>query len=187
MSEWQIRTSTYPLQNAWVKIRHDTCELPDGRIVEDYVVVEEQEVGSVFALTPDREVVLAEQYKHAIGKRVLELPGGLFNSPDADPLIESRREFLEETGYDAASYHYLGKMAQSPSRMTNSIYLYGALDAYPTGQQHLDETEDITVRLIPIDRALAMIASGEIHAVATVAGIYMGWQWLQNGASNSGG
>ncbi len=182
MSRWRIRHSTYPLQNAWVKIRHDTCELPDGRLVENYVVVEEKEVGSVFALTPAREVVLVEQYKHGIGERVLELPAGLFNSVHADPLAESRREFLEETGYDATTYHYLGKMAQSPTRMSNSVYLYAALDAYFTGAQHLDETEDITVRLIPLDRALDMIASGEIHAVATVAGIYRGWHWLQQQA-----
>lgn len=181
-AEWRVLRSAYALANRWIKIRQDTCELPDGRVIDDYFVLEENDVGSVFALTPDRRVVMVEQYKHAIGETVLELPAGFFEAQGGDALEESRREFMEETGYDAAAYRYLGKFSQSPTRMSNVIYLYLALDAYPVGGQRLDPNEEIRVRLIPLDDALAMIASGEIYAVSTVAGIYMGWQALMNGS-----
>ncbi|MBZ0296923.1 MAG: NUDIX hydrolase [Anaerolineae bacterium] len=184
MQHWRRIKSHYPIDNRWVKLRQDVCELPDGRMIDDYFVLEENDVGSVFALTPDQKLVMVEQYKHGVGKLVLELPAGFFEAQTGDPVAESRREFIEETGYDAAEYHYLGKLSQSPTRMTNYIYLYLALDAFPTGTQHLDENEAITVRLLPMDEVFAKIASGEINAVATVAGIYMGWQAVQ---ARSGG
>lgn len=180
MQPWRRVKSYYPVDNRWVKLRQDVCQLPDGRVIDDYFVLEENDVGSVFALTPDQKLVLVEQYKHGVGKVVLELPAGFFEAQGGDPVAESRREFVEETGYDAAEYRYVGKLSQSPSRMSNSIYLYLARDVYPTGGQHLDENEAITVRLMPMDEVFAKIASGEINAVATVAGIYMGWQAAQS-------
>lgn len=181
MKPWKKLSSAYAIANQWVKLRRDTCQLPDGRVIDDYYVLEENDVGSVFALTPDKRVVMVEQYKHGVGEMVLELPAGFFTHHSADPLAEARREFMEETGYDAAEYRYLGKLAQSPSRMTNYFHLYAALDAEPVTAQQLDPTEEITVRLIPIDEVFALIASGEIHAIGTVAGIYMGWQVIQQG------
>ncbi len=181
MKSWRKLGSLYPVHNRWLKLRQDTCQLPDGRVIDDFFVLEENDVGSVFALTPDRRVVLVEQYKHGIGEVCLELPAGCFESPAADPLAEARRELIEETGYDAAEYRYLGRLAQSPTRMSNYFHLYLALDAYLTpGGQQLDPTEDITVRLIPLDEVFPMIASGQIHAVGTVAGIYMGWAAIRD-------
>jgi ADP-ribose pyrophosphatase len=179
MRRWQILHSDYPIRNRWVALRQDTCRLPDNRVIDDYFVLEENDVGSVFALTPDQRLVLVEQYKHGVGQVVLELPAGFFNTRRADPLAEARREFIEETGYDAPAYHYLGKLAQSPSRMTNYFHLYAALDAQPVpGGQRLDPTEEITVRLLPMDEVFAQIAAGVINAVGTVAGIYLGWQFV---------
>lgn len=187
MKEWRILESAYPVSNRWLKVRRDTCQLPDGRVIDDFYVLVENDVGSVFALTPDRRVVLVEQYKHGIGQVCLELPAGCFEAHDSNPLAAARREFMEETGYDAAEYRYLGRLAQSPTRMTNYFHTYLALDVFPTASgQQLDPTEDITVRLIPLDEVFAMIASGAIHAVATVAGIYMGWAALNNPASGAG-
>jgi len=170
--KWRILDSQTALKNRWISIRQDTCELPNGRVIDDYFVLEENDVGCVFALTPDRKLILVEQYKHAIQEMCLEVPAGFFESRAGDPLEESRREFREETGYDADEFRYIGKLSQSPTRMTNYFHLFVAENAYPMGAQNLDPNEDITVRLIPLDDVFAMIASGEINSVSTVACIY---------------
>lgn len=179
MRNWQILDSRHVVVNQWLRLRQDTCRLPDGRMIDDYFVLEENDVGSVFALTPARELVLVEQYKHAIQSTCLELPAGFFEAQQGDPVEEARREFREETGYDAPAYHYAGRLSQSPTRMSNYIYLYVATDAYPVGTQALDDNEEITVRLVPLDRAVEMVMRGEIYAVATVAGIFMGLRYVQ--------
>lgn len=177
--KWRILDSQSALKNRWISIRRDTCELPNGRVIDDYFILEENDVGCVFALTPDRKLILVEQYKHAIQDMCLEVPAGFFESRTGDPLKESRREFREETGYDADQFHYIGKLSQSPTRMTNYFHLFVAENAYPVGDQNLDPNEDITVRLIPLDDVFAMIASGEINSVSTVACIFRAVSFLK--------
>jgi 8-oxo-dGTP pyrophosphatase MutT (NUDIX family) len=173
LKKWTVLQSRYVLRNRWIQVRQDTCQLPNGKMIDDYFVLEDADVGCVFALTPDRKLILVEQYKHALGGTFLELPAGGFENPNGDPLEEARREFREETGYDAAEYRYVGKMGQSPTRLTSYFHLFLALDAYPSGPQHLDPSEDITVRLMPLDEVFAMIARGDIHVMSTVACIYL--------------
>jgi len=78
----------------------------------------------VVAMTPERRLVLVEQYRIPVGCKVIELPAGLVGdvpevqSPDsrqspaddaADEMAETaRRELLEETGYEAAEVRMLG-------------------------------------------------------------------------------
>ena len=177
--KWRILDSQSALKNRWISVRRDTCELPGGRVIDDYFVLEENDVGCVCALTPDRKLILVEQYKHGIQDMCLEVPAGFFEDRAGDPLDEARREFREETGYDAAEFHYLGKLSQSPTRMTNYFHLFLAVNAFPVGAQSHDPNEDITVRLVPLDDVFAMIASGEIHSVSTVACIYRAMSHLK--------
>lgn len=162
-----------------MQLRQDTCELPNGHIVPDYYVVEERHVGQVFALTADRQVILVEQYKHAIGDICLELPGGIFEQDGADhALAEARRELIEETGYDAREYVPLGTFLMNPTRLNNCIHTFFARDAFPVGLQNLDEHENITLRLLPLEAVLEKVRNGQICAQSSVAGIYAAWDYL---------
>lgn len=182
MKKWQVLHSRYVVDNRWLRLRQDACRLPNGKEIDDYFVLEENDVGCVFGLTPDRRVILVEQYKHAIQDVCIELPAGFFEDKTGNPLDEARREFLEETGYAAAEFHYLGKMSQSPTRMTNYFHLFIALGAYPSAPQKLDPSEEIRVRLLPLDAVLDMVASGAIHVISTVACIYRAAAYLREQA-----
>ena len=65
------------------EIRLDTCELPNGKII-DGVVLEYGDWATIVALTKEQQVVLVWQYRHGAQKVILELPGG------------ARRTFLED-------------------------------------------------------------------------------------------
>lgn len=153
--------------------------LPNQQVVEDYYVLEEPDVGSVVAITPDQNLVMVRQFKHGIQDICLELPAGLFEDPGGDPVRESRRELLEETGYEAKEYFYLGSLAQNPTRMSNRVHIVLGTGAYKVSDQHLDPNEEIEVVLIPLDQVKAKIKSGEIHALGTVAGIFLALDYLQ--------
>jgi len=71
---WRVTASRYVVDTRHLRLREDTIELPDGTIVEGYFVRESRGFVVIFALTPDNRVVLVRQYKHGIGRVVLELP-----------------------------------------------------------------------------------------------------------------
>ncbi|MER8105799.1 NUDIX hydrolase [Kitasatospora sp. NPDC094016] len=72
-------------------------ELPDGR-KEEFYLKSERPAGAVLALTTDRQVILARQYRPGPNQVLYELPGG-FLEPGEEALDAIARELLEETGY----------------------------------------------------------------------------------------
>lgn len=172
MRPWQILTSKIALQNLWITVRQDTVQLPDGRIIPDYNVLVERDVACVVALTPDRRLLLCEQYKHAIGRFTFEMPGGILERDDGDPERAARRELLEETGYTAGAMRLLGVYPLSPARLQQGMYLYLALDVTKTAEQQLDDTEEIRVHALELDEVRVMLRDGRINAATSVAGIY---------------
>src|SRR5579872_3649919 len=107
---WRVTASHYVIDTPHLRLREDTVELPDGTIVERYFVRESRGFVVIFALTPDRRVVLVRQYKHGIGRVVLELPAGAID-PGETPMETARRELSEETGYEADSMEQVRSFA----------------------------------------------------------------------------
>src|SRR5665213_4431111 len=80
LGHWTVRSSTYRVDEPFLRVRSDTVELPNGTIIEGYFVRESRGFAIVAALTPDRRIVLVRQYKHGIAKIVLELPAGMIDA-----------------------------------------------------------------------------------------------------------
>lgn len=166
---WRTLTSRLVFQTPYFRLRQDTCQRPDGARIDDYYVMEMPDVAVIVALTPEREVLLVEQYKHGYGDVLLEIPGGLVDADDADSLTAAQRELREETGYAAARLQPLGALINDPTRRNNRVHGFLALDAQPVGEQHLDANEEISVRRVPYDEIPGLIARGEIQTVDAVA------------------
>jgi 8-oxo-dGTP pyrophosphatase MutT (NUDIX family) len=178
MRAWTTLRSEIVLDHPMLRLRRDVCRLPDGRQIDDYYVLEERDVALVVALTPSREFVLVEQYKHGIDAICLEIPGVFLEADESDPLAAARRELLEETGYAADDMHAAGSLINHPTRATSRTHLFAAVNVEQIAAQSLDENEAITIRLIPVDDAFAMLRDGRINGLNTVAGLFMAWDYL---------
>lgn len=168
---WQVADSSYVLDSPYLRIRRDRIVLPDGSEIEDYYVRESRGYVIVFALTDDGNVVLVRQYKHGIGKVLLELVAGAIDEGE-DPHETARRELAEETGYAARSIDYVRSFVTDPTNANTIAHLFVARGAYPAGEQHLDVTEDIAVELAPLDALRELLRSGEIESMPHVGAIY---------------
>ena len=174
---WRVIASSYVIDTPYLRLRKDTIELPDGTVIDDYYVRESRGYVIVFAVTPENEVVLVRQYKHGIGKVILELPAGAIDR-DETPLETAIRELAEETGYEAESMESLGSYITEPTNSNARVYLFLALNAEPTGTQQLDITETIDVELASFDELRELVRDGVIDSLPHVGAIHITFDHL---------
>ena len=166
---WQVKNSELVLNHRWAKVRRDTCILPNGFEVDDYYYWEGGDFAQVFALTPESQVVLVRQYKHGVKEIVLELPAGMIDADDANPLATARRELLEETGFEASEWQELGILNVSSAKSTTRAYPFLAQNAHQVREADLDDNEAIEVMLCSIPELLNLITKGEIRDSNSIA------------------
>ena len=123
----------------------------------------------VVAIDDDDQVVLVGQDRYTLDAWSWEIPeGGV--PPSEDPVEGARRELREETGFEAAEWHEIGRVHLSNSVTDEAGILYLAT-GLTAGKATPDGTEAIEVRLVPFDEALAMSLDGRITDVLSVAAI----------------
>lgn len=175
---WKTLKSRLVFDNKWCRVRQDEVELPSGEIVDDYFINVRPDIVLILAITCDRNVVFVRQYRHGVGEILLELPGGGFNSTEADSLEAAARELEEETGYVSDHMFSLATLYDNPVKDTNKIHLIMAEQAQPSGIQNLDITEDVEIVLVPIDEVMKRIEQGEICVSGTIAALFLGLKFL---------
>lgn len=168
---WRVTGSSYVVDTRFLRLRKDRIELPDGTIVDDYYVRESRGFVVIFAMAPDERAVLVRQYKHGIGKELLELPAGAID-PHETPEQCAARELREETGYTAASFELLRSFVVDPTNSDTVAHLFLARGAHRTGEQDLDVTENIRVELATFGDLRQHVRAGTIDSMPHVASIF---------------
>jgi ADP-ribose pyrophosphatase len=172
LRHWTVRSSSYRVDEPFLRVRSDTVELPDGTIIEGYFVRESRGFAIVAALTPDRRLVLVRQYKHGIGQVVLEMPAGMIDAGEA-PETCAVRELAEETGYAGDPPQLLRSLFADPTSSNASFHVYLIENAVPKFAQSLDLTEAIVVETASIEELHAAVRDGRIGSGSQVAAAYI--------------
>lgn len=151
-----------------ISLRVDQVELEDGKLARREVV-EHRGAVAIVALTADNQVALVEQWRHAAGEALVEIPAGTLD-PEEDPAECALRELGEETGFTAGRLDHVVSFWSAPGFTTEKMYLFLARDLKPV-QAEADEDERIDAFLVPWQEALAMCADGRIQDAKSIAGI----------------
>ena len=147
-----------------------TLDAPGQTLTHPFYVLQAPEWINIIALTPDNSIVLVEQYRVGVDEVTLELPGGMVDKGEA-PLEAAKRELLEETGYSSGSWEMIGKTSSNPAILSNFTHLYIASGCEKTAPQHTDGSEDIAVRVIPMDDFLHLVREGTVHHAIVLAAV----------------
>ncbi len=112
---------------------------------------------------------LVGQQRYTLGAYSWEIPEG--GAPHSEPPLDAaKRELEEETGLSAKRWTEILKLHISNSITDEVAYVYLAEDL-TFGETAFDETEDIAIRKLHLDDALAMIDQNEITDAITVAAL----------------
>jgi len=108
----------------WASVMARTLVLPGKAKPEIYHSLQQADYVGVFAMTPDGRIPLVRQYRSALEKYTLELPGGLRDG-DESPEVCALRELYEETGLKASGAPVaLGRFAPDTGRLENHLWGY---------------------------------------------------------------
>ena len=133
---------------------------------------------NVIALTPERNLVMIEQYRHGSNTIELEIPGGMMDPGDASPVAAGLRELREETGYEGENPRLLGQIFPNPAIMSNVCYTVLVENCRCVHPLQFDHGEDLVTRLVPVSELPGLVAAGKIqHSLVVVALYYFDlWQ-----------
>lgn len=154
----------------FIKVMRDTVELPDGRhSTREYI--NHNGAVAVFALDENQNLVMERQYRHPVKQVMVEVPAGKID-PNEELLTCGKRELLEETGYLAHQWTYLGEILPCIGYSTEKIYFFLAEKLEYT-QQSLDEGEFLEVYLQPLHELIQDAYTGKISDAKTLAGLML--------------
>ena len=160
------------------KIRSDTCVNPRTGKEHDFYVLDSVNWVNVIAVTPDQQLVMVQQYRHGSGTVELEIPGGMMDPHETDPVATAVRELREETGYAGELARLLGKIQSNPAILSNQTFTVLIENCRLQHGVEFDSGEDLNTLLVPATEIPKLVAEEKIgHSLVVVALYYFDlWQ-----------
>jgi 8-oxo-dGTP pyrophosphatase MutT (NUDIX family) len=178
---WQKVSSEHVGNFRIFTLRTDRVISPRTRQEHDVYVIDCVNWVNVIAVTPNRHLVMIEQYRHGSTTVELEIPGGMIDVKDASPTAAGLRELREETGYEGENPRLIGHIFPNPAIMSNTCYTVLVENCRCLHPVEFDHGEDLITRLVPIADLPQLVAAGKIqHSLVVVALYYFDlWQRRQ--------
>jgi 8-oxo-dGTP pyrophosphatase MutT (NUDIX family) len=152
------------------KIRSDVKISPRTGKEHDFFVLDSVNWVNVIAVTPNRQLVMVEQYRHGSNTVELEIPGGMMDAGETDPVAAAVRELREETGYEGENARVLGKIHSNPAIMSNVTHTVLIENCRLQHGVEFDSSEDLITRLVPVAEISKLVAGEKIgHSLVVVA------------------
>jgi 8-oxo-dGTP pyrophosphatase MutT (NUDIX family) len=157
-------------------LHQEAVTLPNGTAIK-LDVIRHPGAAAIVPLTRNQTVIMIQQYRHAVGGTIWEIPAGTLDDNEP-PLACAQRELTEETGYIASTWQNLGEITPVPGYSDERIQIFLATEL-TISSQNLDPDEVLNVREVAFSEALDMIIQGTIQDAKTICGLFMTQTWLK--------
>jgi ADP-ribose pyrophosphatase len=152
------------------KLRTDVCLSPRTGQEHDFYVLDSVNWVNIIAVTPDQQLVMVEQYRVGSNTVELEIPGGMMDPGETDPVATAVRELREETGYEGEKARGLGRIWSNPAILSNTTFTVLIENCRLKHEVNFDGAEDLVTHLVPVADVSKLVANGKIgHSLVVVA------------------
>ena len=166
---WRRHSRRLAYENEWITVWHDAVTRPDGGSGIYGVVHYANLAAGVVVLDDADRVLLVGQHRYTFDALSWEIPeGGV--APGEAPLEGIRRELREETGVEATEWRELARAHLSNS-VSDEVAVIFAATGVTIGEADPEPTEQIEVRWVLFEEALAMTLDGRITDAISLIGI----------------
>jgi len=175
-----LRETTTASEQIWkgrlLDVRRDEVRLPDGHLAHREYIVHPGAVMVVAMLDAER-LIVERQWRHPIGRALLEFPAGKLEA--GEPVLSCAvRELFEETGYRAAEWARAGVTHNAIAYATEGIEIWFAR-GLTAGERRLDHGEFLDVLEATPDELEAAAGRGELTDAKTLVGLLWLRQWRE--------
>lgn len=189
MKPWKLLKTEYLVDAPWLKVAKETCELPNGKVIDDFYTLWQPDWVLILARTTEGKWVMTEQYRHGTGKIALEFPAGIIDKGET-PEQAAIRELQEECGYKmqvsdcheaaplamttavASHTKYLGAFPVNPDRHRGVFHVVFIDRVVKGGSTHFDSTEDIESLELSDEELQKKMADGIFNHPLQIAGYF---------------
>jgi len=161
------------------KLRSEVKISPRTGKEHEFYILDSVHWVNVIAVTPDRQLVMVEQYRHGSNAVELEIPGGLMDAGETDPVVAAVRELREETGYEGEKARVLGRIHANPAILSNITYTVLIENCRLKHGVEFDHGEDLVTRLVPVAEIPKLVADEKISHALVVVALYHFDLWQQ--------
>jgi len=166
---WKTLDSRTVYDNAWIRVLEDRVINPAGGENRYGHVHFKKKAIAIVPLDDDNSTWIVGQSRYTTGEYSWEVPMGGSDSGE-EPIDTARRELLEETGLTATTLTLLMRLHTSNSITDEEGFVFVAR-GLSAGRPNFDETEDLTIRKLPLAEAVDMVRRGEITDAISVAAL----------------
>ncbi len=170
-NNWKTLAEKKVYENPWLTLEHHDVITPAGTDGIYGIVRFKNKAIGIIPLDAEDHIFLVGQYRYALKEYSWEIPEG--GGPLTElPLHTAKRELKEETGLTAGKWVQLARIHTSNSATDEEGFLFLA-EELEQFEPETEETEEITVRKVPLAQAVQMVMNSEITDSLSVCGILM--------------
>lgn len=178
LREEQIE-STQVYAGKLLDVRRDRVRLPNGNESwREYI--RHQGAAVVIAQQADGRLLFVRQHRYPLQQTILELPAGKID-PGEDILLTAQRELLEESGYTASEWRYLGVIHPCVGYSNERIEIFFARGLLRQGEQNLDDNEFIDILNLTLTEAIEAVRNGAVTDAKTITGLFWAEKVIDSG------